>query len=234
MQGRLHREPPFSVCKRMPRFPISSALARGAALLSAAVLGAAVLGACSPTPAPAPPPTLSATATGGPVIPPQNSPLPSAVPAAVGTASLGTAAAAPAAYPTPARPIPPTAAPTLTPDPTKGSVRGALLVRMNGADVAIRNATLYLAPLVLDPSGKEIAAGLDRITSPRTTSNDQGEFQFQNVPPGRYALVLDLIQSAYMLRMPADGQDLLATVSAGKQSDLGRLTYAQLPLTPMP
>lgn len=212
----------------MPRILMSSALA----------LAVAALVACTPTPAPAPPPTLSAAATSSPAIPPQVSPVSSAAPAAATPATPtpggGAAGATPAAYPTPARPAAPTAAPTLTPDPTKGSVRGALSVRMNQADVAIRNVTVYLAPLVLDPSGKELAAGLDRITSPRTTTNEKGEFLFQNVAPGRYALVLDLIQSAYMLRTPADGQDLLATVTAGKQSDFGRLNYAQLPLTPTP
>ncbi|MCS6848838.1 MAG: hypothetical protein RMN52_14125 [Anaerolineae bacterium] len=112
-----------------------------------------------------------------------------------------------------------------TQDPNLGSATGQLLLRGQ----PVTNRILYLAQLTTDASGKETAAGMDRINSPRTFSQANGAFTFVNVPPGRYALVMDLIMQAYMLRNPKTGEDLIIQIEAGRRVDLGALDYQQLP-----
>ncbi len=88
---------------------------------------------------------------------------------------------------------------------------------------------LYLAELIKDASGNEMAAGYDRAGSPRTTLQADGSFRFVNVQPGRYSIVMDLVRQAYMLKNPKDQTDLIADVKAGGTADLGTLDFTQLP-----
>ncbi|MES4787709.1 MAG: hypothetical protein C4294_20005 [Nitrospiraceae bacterium] len=122
-----------------------------------------------------------------------------------------------------------TLAPTVTPDPKLGSIKGVLMVRKDGAEKPVVNGNLYLADIKKDASGKEVGATFDRISSPRAFTDGEGRFMFSNVQPGRYGIVFDVIRNSYMLRQPTDGSDLIVTVTPGSQRDLGRLVYDSLP-----
>jgi hypothetical protein len=119
--------------------------------------------------------------------------------------------------------------PTVTADPTLGTVVGVLQQKQDGNPQPTANALLYLAELKKDSTGREVGAGYDRTTAPRAVTDAQGRFLFSNVPIGHYALVLDRINNSYMLNKPSDGSDMLIMVAPGQTVDLGTLAYDQLP-----
>lgn len=119
-----------------------------------------------------------------------------------------------------------------TPVPGMGSVRGALFVRENGVEVPVRGALLFLAPTVRTAEGVEVAVGLDRTSAPYAHTDENGNFYFYNVPPGRYGLVFDLLSQAFLLNRPFDGGDLIITVTADQTTSLDRLVYDRLPTRP--
>ncbi|MFN2157810.1 MAG: hypothetical protein ACK2UX_21470, partial [Anaerolineae bacterium] len=71
-----------------------------------------------------------------------------------------------------------------------------------------------------------------RATAPCTQTGQDGSFLLADVPVGRYALFLDLITNAVMLRQPSQGEDLLVDVQGGSITDLGTLAYDTLPSVP--
>jgi hypothetical protein len=75
-------------------------------------------------------------------------------------------------------------------------------------------------------------ASIEKSTAPKALSNTNGQFTFTGVPPGRYALALDLITNTIVLRHPTDEGDLLIEVTEGETTDLGELIYADLPQIP--
>jgi len=160
----------------------------------------------------------------------QSTPAPTAtseptVEKAVSQASEPTPAPTPTAAVLTSTPAPPP--PTL--DPSKGSVRGVLAVGV-GEVKPVAGAILYLAEVLKDEGGNEAAASMDRINSPRTSTNTEGAFLFSNVPPGKYALVLDRVLDSFMLLEPNTGESLIIEVAAGHEVDLGTLEYESLPI----
>jgi hypothetical protein len=121
-----------------------------------------------------------------------------------------------------------TALPTQTADPNLGSVKGKLLQ----SGKPIKNANLYLAVAVKNSDGKEIAATMNRDTSPQCITDDLGQFVFINVPPGNYRLVLDMILEQYLLLNPKDNTLMTFDIVAGKQTDLGTMDYGDFPNQP--
>ena len=49
------------------------------------------------------------------------------------------------------------------------------------------------------------------------------------MPPGRYAIIVDTVRDAYLLRKPANDGDLIFEVTADNTNDLGSLNYDVLP-----
>lgn len=113
-----------------------------------------------------------------------------------------------------------------TPDPELGVVKGSLLL----LDKPIGNAILYLAPVITSETGGQMVR-FDRTTSFRTVTNEQGEFNFINIPPGDYGLVIDILIEPYLLLEP-EGDSLIVTVVSNEEIDLGDLNYDDLPLPP--
>lgn len=116
--------------------------------------------------------------------------------------------------------------PTPTTDPTLGMVKGVL--QLQGKPVA--NADLYLAGIILDANGKDVAAVLDRPTSPRTRTDEQGNFTFVNVKAGTYGLVVDTVLESYVLLQPGTENQIRLQVTVGQTTDLGNLNFDDLPV----
>jgi hypothetical protein len=57
---------------------------------------------------------------------------------------------------------------------------------------------------------------------------------FDNVPPGNYGLILDVITNTYLLMKPGSQEALLIELSADQQVDLGTLLYDSLPIPSQP
>jgi len=114
------------------------------------------------------------------------------------------------------------------PSPVKdlGIVTGRLLVDNKPA----ANVILYLAEVTKDNLGVERIASFSRANSPKAYTDGDGQFYFIDVPPGKYGLILDIVASAFLLHIPGTEEQLLITVIAGEQVDLGDLQYdASLP-----
>jgi hypothetical protein len=93
-------------------------------------------------------------------------------------------------------------------------------------------ALLYLGEVIEGQDGAPVMAALDKQTAPHTQPDSTGRFAFADVPPGRYALIVDLITSSVVLRQPSDGSDMLIEVVGGEITDLGELIYPDLPSSP--
>jgi len=130
------------------------------------------------------------------------------------------------AYPAPQTPIITNPSPTFTANPSMGSLRGRLL-RNN---VPVPEVVLDLAEVMKDSTGNDIIAGLDRTTSPSTTTDSQGTFVFINVETGRYALILDIVTNQFLLNYPGSENPIIVQLEAGKEVDLGDLTFDDLPV----
>ncbi|MGD8752211.1 MAG: hypothetical protein PVG14_12350 [Anaerolineales bacterium] len=116
--------------------------------------------------------------------------------------------------------------PTYTAAPNTGTAIGRVLLR--GEPVA--EYTFYLAEVIMNEQGEASVASLNRIDSPRTNTNDEGNFTFRNVPPGTYGLVLDVVRDAYLLHYPDEDAQIVVTVAAGQELDIGVLDYDDLPI----
>ena len=91
-------------------------------------------------------------------------------------------------------------------------------------------STLFLADVLVDEkTGIEISAALDRSIAPKTITDENGEFTFSNVRPGRYGLILIVGTEIYLLLYPDSELGVLLTVEFG-EIDLGILDYSDLPL----
>lgn len=111
-----------------------------------------------------------------------------------------------------------------------GTVKGALFVVSGRGSKPVPGAIIYLARLLTDSTGNESMAAMDRITSPKATTDESGAFLFEDVEPGRYGLVLDTILATYLLNHPRGG-DLILEVSPGGTTNTGNLLYQELPVS---
>lgn len=115
----------------------------------------------------------------------------------------------------------------VTPDPTMGHVTGEIL--LNGKPLPYQ--MFFLANVLKDSkTGMELATSLDRSVAPRTFSDEKGVFDFANVPPGRYGLILLNGTDTYLLIYPGKQEAILLTVEAGGKIDLGLLDFEDLPV----
>jgi hypothetical protein len=95
-----------------------------------------------------------------------------------------------------------------------------------------QGAIVCLGEVILSPEGTPLMGGLDRASAPCARTAEDGAFLLTDVPEGRYALFLDLITNAVMLREPSQGEDFLIDVQGGSITDLGTLVYDTLPTLP--
>lgn len=169
-------------------------------------IASSLLAACSP--APKPPQPAAATPAGGAY------PYP--------------AAQIVNPYPAGMEPVAPTDIPLPTPtyDAQMGMVRGRLLE----ANAPVKELIVFLAEIAKDAKGAELAASFSATDSPRMNTNENGEFVFMNVKPGRYSIVLYTGMDAWLLNYPDKKEPILFTVEAGKTVDIGDLNYDDIPL----
>jgi hypothetical protein len=122
-----------------------------------------------------------------------------------------------------------TSGPTPTFMSGTGIVTGTIL--LNGAPV--KNFRLYLAYILKNAQGVEMAASIDPAASPTTFTDQNGMFKFVNVAPKRYSLVLNNALNSYMLFKPKSRDNLIIDVTTGNFNvDIGILDYDELPINP--
>jgi hypothetical protein len=119
---------------------------------------------------------------------------------------------------------------TAGPVPEASSSSGVVVGVIQVNNEPIPNLTIYLAEVLNDGEGLERVASYDRVNSPRAFTNEEGEYVFSNILPGRYGLVLDIVLSAYLLHLPQEDTALIITVEAGQVTEIELLDYDSLPL----
>ena len=112
-----------------------------------------------------------------------------------------------------------------------GNISGRLLQLKQGSTQPFKDAPLYLGGLVKSDKGVESMGSMSRQTAPKTTADDQGNFVFKDVPPGRYTLWLDTPRGAIMLNDPKSGSNFIIDLQGGQVKSLGELSY-DLPFSP--
>lgn len=120
--------------------------------------------------------------------------------------------------------------PVVTLDPNLGVVQGVLLWKSQ----PVIGQTLYLSEMIKDTEGVERIAALDLINSPRTYTDETGQFKFVNVPPKNYGLILNTFVDSYLLQDPQTGFSIIVHVTGPTPVDLRILNYEELPLPPSP
>lgn len=125
---------------------------------------------------------------------------------------------------------------TLTPsleESDVSTIRGALfLEQVNGEEIPVVGVLLYLAEVLTAQDGTDSLAALDKASSPRAVTTEEGAFEFRSVATGKYGLVLDLVSQSFILMNPQDGETMLISIEDQKTIDLGKLIYPSLPLPP--
>ncbi|MHB0923867.1 MAG: hypothetical protein ACYC3H_07885 [Bellilinea sp.] len=114
----------------------------------------------------------------------------------------------------------------VTRDASMGIVSGTILLN----DKPVNNLRLFLADILQSGDGVEVATSLDRSVAPTSLSNNEGKFNFLNVPPGRYGLMLYEGVNSYLLLDPSNGEAILISVDADEEIDLGIYRYTDLPI----
>lgn len=165
-----------------------------------------------------------------------------------------TATTAPAATPTPAQPESPLNADSPLPTPTDaieaaaaaipvgepinpqtsasaGAVTGRIFINNEKGFRAVSGLLVGLAEVIKGDDGVEKAAGYDPSTAPRGELRTDGAFVIDNVPPGRYGVILDAVTTSILLKeMENPDNSLVITVEADKVTDLGNMVYPSIPL----
>lgn len=116
-----------------------------------------------------------------------------------------------------------------TQDSNLASITGFLLVEEEGKTKPIRNAILYLAPVLKDEKGVERVVSFDRFSSNKAITDENGKFTFYNVEFNKYGIVLDRVINSYLLNDPNTNLDMLFTIVEPKEYNIGELRYQFLP-----
>ncbi len=123
--------------------------------------------------------------------------------------------------------------PFIIPSPSAdqvGNVTGRLFRVTEGRSEPIRNTKLFLGTILQSQEGVEGLVQLNRGIDPEVTTDDQGNFVFVDIQPGRYGLMIDTATSgALLLNQPDTGTNMIVEVIGGEVVDLGKLEYSGLP-----
>lgn len=117
-----------------------------------------------------------------------------------------------------------------------GAISGQIIAKtVEGAYVPLAGYTIGLGTLVPREDGEgDMAAAYDPSNSPTTTTNEFGQFVFNDIEPGRYGLILDAVVNQALLSYPLGSEEgngsILMELEADQHVDLGTLRYDSLPL----
>lgn len=116
-----------------------------------------------------------------------------------------------------------------TQDKNLASITGFLVLEEGGKIKPVKNAILYLAPVLKDENGIERVVSFDRFSSNKAITDENGKFTFFNVEFNKYGIVLDRVLNSYLLNDPNTNSDMLFTIKEAKEYNIGELRYEFLP-----
>jgi hypothetical protein len=120
--------------------------------------------------------------------------------------------------------IPASRATLPTPSSSDVGVVGGVLLRdlESGESTAGAETTLQLGRVIRDDEGTPLAVSAGETSSPTTTTGENGDFVFTDVPPDTYGLVLVSPVGSFMIK-DETGNDFLIDVESGQAVDLGEV-----------
>ncbi len=124
---------------------------------------------------------------------------------------------------------PPGLAVVPTPSSVDRSTVTGILILEGNVEQPVSEAILFLGSIVIANDAPALAS-LNKQAAPKAQTNAEGQFIFEDVPAGDYALLLDMIVSTYVLHSPT-GEDMIIKVDGGQVVDLGELRYSDLPIS---
>ena len=110
---------------------------------------------------------------------------------------------------------------------------GAVVVRPAADGEGYRpfaDSLVSVAGILERPGDNAQVGGYKPATAPKATSDEYGRFALNDVPPGKYALILDLVIHQYLVLDPESGDGIVFEVEAGEILDLGTFVYDSLPI----
>jgi len=114
---------------------------------------------------------------------------------------------------------------------TTGAATGRVFVNNAQGFRPVTNVLVALAEVITGDDGVERAAGYDPAVAPRNDIREDGTFVIDNVPPGRYGVILDAVTTSILIKDAANlDNSLVITIEAGQVTDLGVLVYETLAL----
>lgn len=108
-----------------------------------------------------------------------------------------------------------------TKDSNLGLVKGKLVFRSFWDGKYL----LHLAPIIQDKEGNDVIVKFDRSDTIVSEPTSDGDFEFINVPAGRYGLVFDTISTSFLITNPDGETTLIINVNGNETVDLGKVNF---------
>lgn len=110
-----------------------------------------------------------------------------------------------------------------TPAEGMGVITGTMMRQVQGLPPsALADTTLFLAALLTDESGQASGlARLDEDAAPWVRTDEDGQFVFGDVAPGRYALIIKTPLTLQPVKDANTSRDIVVDVAAGEVVELG-------------
>jgi hypothetical protein len=118
----------------------------------------------------------------------------------------------------PATTAPATTLTVPTPSPDAGVIVGTIFsTKMNGP---LPNMGVYLGEYMYMTPGPDYLVTIRQESSLHTFTDSQGRFVFENVPPGKYPILLWTPFSSHVIPDEKHEKELVVEITAGKVTDL--------------
>ena len=108
---------------------------------------------------------------------------------------------------------------SITPAPGLAVVKGIFVD--NATKKAPAEGTLYLGEIQSMSNGKPVVS-LERAKAPYAIPAPSGEFFFQNLEPGKYALIYYTPELNFVVNKPGSNESMIFDVSPDQALDLGK------------
>lgn len=108
----------------------------------------------------------------------------------------------------------------LSPSPQMGMVKG--VIKIVPPDPEGVFPSIYLGTINRDKNGNALVTALDRTKAPAAFFDREGHFVIQNIKPGQYTLLVDMVESVFILK-ESDGKERFLDVQAGKTINVGEI-----------
>ena len=108
----------------------------------------------------------------------------------------------------------------------KGAIVGELIRKDTQPEIPYIGLKVFLGTLIKSNDGTTSLGRVDPNTAPISITDQTGRFEFENIEPGKYILVVE-VPPNYLIKLknPETGDEMMLDAEADKTTDLGKLIY---------